>query len=1183
MADNFPKAGVELVALNAPGFQKALDQSNKALNNFMGATQNVAKQAGQSNKSVIDLIGSFKTLINPVTIATAAVAAMGKAFADLGARGAKVYDVADSFRRLAGDAGVLANVLLKDLRTAARGTVSDFDLMKQANIALAGTMGQFRTEFLENLPKLLEIARVQARATGQDVDFLYQSLITGVKRSSPLLIDNTGLVIKIGAANEAYAASLGKTVEQLTAEEKQMALLQATLDAGALAVEKLGTANLTASEKLAAIPVAIQNAVDRVAVAIQPLWDTILTGVLDVANGIGDFISNQVAPALNRLAQFISEIISVIGPGVQAIWNFVQPIFQAIINIIGGVVNFIAGEVSKFFKGGYYMVGALAGGMQRAYTELIQPVIIGIAEFIASFLSGQSPPPEGPLSDIDQGGANTMQAWLDGFIGVALDPVAEVAAQVQAMMGEIANYSLQQVQERFAQLDAQLKPFSDRVDILKSRFDALNEPAQQALDAIDRQMQKAEAALMQGDAAAAETLRRLDAQKAAIQNVIGVNQDVLDNAQIQLALARAQQEEERTLLNIRKAMLPVQEAAAAASEKTSKAKKKATGGAAPKEKKPTGTAESITTPGAGVTPLGGDIIAAQDLEGLIPPEEVPFGIGEDIANSVAEGWLAGIGGVEGAAKFTQGQEQLSAALSKIGGSSLVQNIFKGIGDIQTELDKNLIQPITNAIGSISYLFTGTGPGSLGFAFSNIKFQIEAALANIGPALTPLVNVVETAILDVGNFLFGEGEGTLRATVSSIGSKIGEWLADAPSFFAKLGEGVFGDEGVVPKIVQWLTDPAYEGGLANVLSNLSGDILFRLKNASEWFSELGDAVFGPEGIIPKIVGWFTDPTQEGGLAQTLGTLGPTIRDWFTTASVDLSENPLVKALLGSFQSVINFLVGTEMTEEGGHTLYTAIIALGEQIGGWLEPIIGTINDMFVQPIIGEEGILRPIIDYFFNPDEEGTLAYALNTLFNGDEGTLGSIPYYIKQATDFLLKVPGKVIDALKELGMALWNGIAVPFINVINFVIDKVNDFVKTISEAILGAYNSIASAVGQPTIQFGAIPEIPKISTTPPGWLTGAAAGGLFSGGILRVGERGEELIASANKMAVFPNKMVNAMDNLASVMAQPVPMPVTGGYGGGDTIDNSRSLTIHGGMGGDATDERRLLAHLMAFFEGF
>jgi hypothetical protein len=77
--------------------------------------------------------------------------------------------------------------LLIDLKEATQGTVSELNLMKRAvqfnNFGLS----------LEQLPKLLEFATKRAQATGQSVDYLVDSIVTGLGRKSVLILDNLGI------------------------------------------------------------------------------------------------------------------------------------------------------------------------------------------------------------------------------------------------------------------------------------------------------------------------------------------------------------------------------------------------------------------------------------------------------------------------------------------------------------------------------------------------------------------------------------------------------------------------------------------------------------------------------------------------------------------------------------------------------------------------------------------------------------------------------------------------------------------------------------------------------------------------------------------------------------------------------------------------------------------------------
>ena len=77
--------------------------------------------------------------------------------------------------------------LLQGLRDATRGTVSDLELMKNAVKA-----SNFKIP-LEQLAKLFEFARRRAKETGESVEFLVESITTGIGRKSPLILDNLGI------------------------------------------------------------------------------------------------------------------------------------------------------------------------------------------------------------------------------------------------------------------------------------------------------------------------------------------------------------------------------------------------------------------------------------------------------------------------------------------------------------------------------------------------------------------------------------------------------------------------------------------------------------------------------------------------------------------------------------------------------------------------------------------------------------------------------------------------------------------------------------------------------------------------------------------------------------------------------------------------------------------------------
>lgn len=77
--------------------------------------------------------------------------------------------------------------LLDNLRKATKGTVNDVQLMTAAVQAK-----DFRIP-LEDLGKYLQFAQLKAQQTGQSVDYMTNSIVTGLGRKSPMILDNLGI------------------------------------------------------------------------------------------------------------------------------------------------------------------------------------------------------------------------------------------------------------------------------------------------------------------------------------------------------------------------------------------------------------------------------------------------------------------------------------------------------------------------------------------------------------------------------------------------------------------------------------------------------------------------------------------------------------------------------------------------------------------------------------------------------------------------------------------------------------------------------------------------------------------------------------------------------------------------------------------------------------------------------
>jgi hypothetical protein len=199
-----------------------------------------AKQAADAQEAAAASSELFSMKLGLAVGAAIAVAtAVAKATIELyrlSEASAETVDARQSFVALAASSGIAADQLLADLQRVSRGTVDSSTLIQTANRALLAGGAQIA----DQLPRLYQIAEAAARATGQNTNYVFETLVKGIVKASPMLIDNAEVYIKVGSAVDDYAASLGKTAEQLSVQERQFAILNAVTEQGGEFIERTG-------------------------------------------------------------------------------------------------------------------------------------------------------------------------------------------------------------------------------------------------------------------------------------------------------------------------------------------------------------------------------------------------------------------------------------------------------------------------------------------------------------------------------------------------------------------------------------------------------------------------------------------------------------------------------------------------------------------------------------------------------------------------------------------------------------------------------------------------------------------------------------------------------------------------------------------------------------------------------
>ncbi len=171
--------------------------------------------------------------------------------------------------------------ILQGLREATHGTVTDIELMKAAV-----KFNDFKLP-LDELGTMLAFAQQKAKDTGQSVDYMVDSIVTGLGRKSLMILDNLGL-----SANEV--------------KEKMKETGDMTKAVGAIIREQMSKAGdyvETAADRATKADVELKNAMEELGRTFQPLtdasnglWNSIKVGALNALN-------SAVRPLIDALTE----------------------------------------------------------------------------------------------------------------------------------------------------------------------------------------------------------------------------------------------------------------------------------------------------------------------------------------------------------------------------------------------------------------------------------------------------------------------------------------------------------------------------------------------------------------------------------------------------------------------------------------------------------------------------------------------------------------------------------------------------------------------------------------------------------------------------------------------------------------------------------------------------------------
>jgi hypothetical protein len=221
---------------------------------------------------------------------------------DLAKLGVRAQQEANAFRNMAASYGMSADDIISDLKKVSANTIDTATLIQKAGTAMMMGISP------DKLSKLMAIARATSKMTGQTVTKSFEDISLAVGRQSRMILDNLGIIVKAGEANEMYAEQLGKTSSELSEAEKKMAFLNATIVAGEDLMKRLGKQTKTTAEMFQSFEALVGNLKIGIGQGLVTAARWIVIGFTQAGNTINMFFEQFVIGA-RQLAQWLGKKI----------------------------------------------------------------------------------------------------------------------------------------------------------------------------------------------------------------------------------------------------------------------------------------------------------------------------------------------------------------------------------------------------------------------------------------------------------------------------------------------------------------------------------------------------------------------------------------------------------------------------------------------------------------------------------------------------------------------------------------------------------------------------------------------------------------------------------------------------------------------------------------------------------
>ncbi len=265
--------------------------------------QIIISAVDKASKEIGGIDNALGKLGKAAAIGGAAVAAAGTAIGiaafNLAKDAAPIEGIKNAFDGLTESFEGGSKKMLEALKESSYGMVKNSDLMMSFNQAAQ----LVSKDFAQQLPDAMKYLSKVSAATGQDMSFMMDSLVKGVGRMSPMILDNLGIQVDLAMATERAAEMFGKQADQLSKAELQAGLMNVVMEKLQQNTADMPEVTNNAATSFAQLQTKMANLKEEIGLKLLPLFSTIANKLMELWD------RPETQAAVDRLMTWIGNVI----------------------------------------------------------------------------------------------------------------------------------------------------------------------------------------------------------------------------------------------------------------------------------------------------------------------------------------------------------------------------------------------------------------------------------------------------------------------------------------------------------------------------------------------------------------------------------------------------------------------------------------------------------------------------------------------------------------------------------------------------------------------------------------------------------------------------------------------------------------------------------------------------------